>query len=203
MLTGDVSDDAVALVRGAGLVAVDTETSGLDWAADDLNLCQIYTDVTGPLLVTNTGDRPVGLSAILEDPSVVKVFHFAPFDLRFLEAKWAVRTQSVVCTKAASKLLDPGSPSAQHSLQALVERYLGLPLEKGQVRTSDWGSSHLTDEQIAYAAADVMHLPDLFRILQKRLLADPAVAQIYNEVCAYMPVDAHLAVAGYQNPLTY
>lgn len=203
MLSGDVSDDVVAQVKGAGLVAVDTETSGLDWATDSLHLCQVFTGATGPLLVRNEGPRPARLAALLEDPSVVKVFHFAPFDLRFLEAKWGVRAQAVVCTKAASKLLDPDLPSAQHSLQALAERYLGVQLSKGQVRTSNWGAADLSEAQVAYAAADVEHLPDLFRALQERLSMTPEVAQIFSEVCGYMPVDAHLAVAGYQDPLQY
>lgn len=203
VLSGDVSDEVVALIKDAGLVAVDTETSGLDWATDSLHLCQVFAGATGPLLVRNAGPRPQRLAALLEDPAVVKIFHFAPFDLRFLEAKWGVRAQAVVCTKAASKLLDPGLPSAHHSLQALVERYLGIQLSKGQVRTSNWGATDLSEEQVAYAAADVVHLPDLFKTLQARLSATPDIAQIYSEVCDYMPVDAHLAVAGYQNPLAY
>ena len=181
---------------------MDTETSGLDWATDSLQLCQLFTDETGPVLLSQVRGHPVELARLLADPDVVKVFHFAPFDLRFLEACWGVRAVSVECTKAASRLLDPDLPAAKHSLQSLLELHLGLRIEKGSVRTSDWGARTLTEEQIAYATADVDHLLALAQTLTHRLAAC-GKAELFAQVCAYMPVDAHLAVTGVPSPLVY
>lgn len=202
LVSGDLPPDLARSMRAAGRVAVDTETSGLDWATDSLQLCQLFTDETGPVLLGQVKGHPVELASLLADPDVVKVFHFAPFDLRFLESRWGVRTKTVECTKAASRLLDPGLPAAEHSLQALLEHRLGVRIEKGAVRTSDWGARTLTKEQIAYAAADVDHLLVLAETLTHRLEAS-GLAELFAEVCAYMPVDAHLAVKGVPNPLAY
>jgi ribonuclease D len=137
------------------------------------------------------------------DPTVLKVLHFAPFDLRFLEASWGMRAAPVGCTKAASRLLDPYLPSSEHSLQALLRRHLGIAVSKGEVRMSDWGSAAvLSEEQIGYATADVAHLLDLHDVLIKRL-DDLGRSELFARVCAYMPVDAHLEVTGIPNPLAY
>jgi ribonuclease D len=187
-------------MRSADRVAVDTETSGLDWARHRLHLCQLFTPGTGPVLLRNVEGEPPGLASVMHDPAVLKVMHFAPFDLRFLEAQWGIETRSVACTKAASRLMDPGLDD--HSLKALLERHLGVVIEKGAVRTSDWSLGTLSDEQIAYAVGDVSHLLDLHRLLADRLEA-AGLWGMFERVCAYMPVDAHLEVAGYPNPLTY
>lgn len=85
---GDLPSELAQSLTSAGCVAVDTETSGLDWSSDLLQLCQLYTPETGPILVRNVSARPERLGSVLEDPGVQKVFHFAPFDLRFLEGQW-------------------------------------------------------------------------------------------------------------------
>jgi len=124
LINGDLPEGVTASLRTAGRVAVDTETSGLDWSVDELHLCQLFSPATGPILLRNVSSRPTQLAALLEDRHVTKVFHFAPFDLRFLAARWDVRTDAVECTKAASRLLDPRLPPRAHSLQALLYRYL-------------------------------------------------------------------------------
>lgn len=197
---GDLPAEIAVAVRRAGRVAVDTETSGLDWAQDRLHLCQLFTPATGPVLLRRARRVPPELASVMHDPTVLKVMHFAPFDLKFLEAQWGVATRSVACTKAASRLLDPRLDD--HSLKALLERHLGIIIEKGTVRTSDWSSDMLTDEQIEYAVGDVSHLLDLHQVLANRLHAG-GLSRTFEQVCTYMPVDAHLQVAGYPNPLTY
>lgn len=172
----------------------------MDWTRDRLALCQLFTPETGAVLLRDVGGMPPTFASLMADQDTLKVFHFAPFDLRFLEAQWGVRTTSVACTKTASRLVEPTLES--HSLKPLLERHLGVTIEKGPVRTSDWSAPTLADEQIAYAADDVAHLLDLHRLLATRL--DVAgLSHLYAQVCAYLPVDAHLEVAGYPNPLTY
>ncbi|MEP7370225.1 MAG: ribonuclease D [Dermatophilaceae bacterium] len=200
LVDGDLPADIALTMRTAGRVAVDTETGGLDWARDRLHLCQLFTPETGPVLLRHVEGELHGLGSVMRDPAVLKVMHFAPFDLRFLEAQWGVETRSVACTKAASKLLDP--TLIDHSLKALLERHLGVLIEKGEVRTSDWSAVTLSDEQVAYAVGDVSHLLDLHQLLASRLEA-AGRSSMFEQVCAYMPVDSHLEVEGYPNPLTY
>lgn len=199
LLDGDLPPEVSRTIRTAGRVAVDTETSGLDWARDRLHLCQLFTPQTGPVLLRHIDDEPRHLWSVMRDAAVTKVMHFAPFDLRFLEAHSGTETRSVACTKAASRLLDP---TDDHSLKALLHRYLGVDLEKGAVRVSDWGAANLSDAQVAYAVGDVSHLLDLHQILTERL-EETKLIGIFEQVCDYMPLDAHLEVSGYPNPLTY
>ncbi|WP_430738918.1 hypothetical protein, partial [Vibrio cholerae] len=87
-------------------------------------------------------------------------------------------------------------------LGELVHRELGVTLDKGAVRTSDWSVPVLSDEQVNYAVGDVKHLPDLYEILIGRVRS-AALEGVYRSICEYMPVDAHLEVAGVPNPLQY
>jgi ribonuclease D len=145
---------------------------------------------------------PARLAELFADSNILKVFHFAPFDLRFLEAHWGVRATSIACTKAASKISDPEMPPQEHSLKRLAKRTLGVELDKGSVRTSDWGARVLTDEQLSYAVADVLHLLDVLDYQLERLTAAGRALDFWN-VCGYMPTDAHLGVTGVPNPLEY
>lgn len=201
VVSGDLPAELARQLRDAGRVAVDTETSGLDWRTDSLQLCQLFNAVVGAVLVRIEGDAPQ-LRSLLEDQTVTKVFHFAPFDLRFLEAAIGARTAPVICTKAASKLLRPGLPAQAHSLGALLVRHFGLELDKGAVRTSDWGSTALTDAQTDYAAGDVINLLRLADV-ELELLQTRGLTEEFEAICRYMPVDAHLDVTGVPNPLTY
>lgn len=202
LLDGDLPPSIADAMCAAGVVAVDTETSGLNWATESLHMCQLCTDETGPVLLRRVRQFPRQLARVLGAADVTKVFHFAPFDLRFLEAGWGVRVANIECTKTASKLLEPELLPADHSLQSLLSRHLGVTIEKGPVRTSDWGAARLTDSQVAYAATDVIHLVALADYLRERL-KDADRADLFAQVCAYMPLDAHLEVSGFPNPLTY
>ncbi|GAA1262115.1 ribonuclease D [Oryzihumus leptocrescens] len=199
---GDLPPELSLKLRAQPSVAVDTETSGLDWSADQLLLCQLFSPATGPVLLRNVSGVPGELAALIADPKVVKVLHHAPFDLRFLEARWGIRAGSVACTKAASKLLNPSGAHEEHSLKSVLDRYLGVKLEKGAVRTSDWSTPVLSDEQVEYATGDVSHLLELHRAMSAALEAK-SLTEIYAQVCAYMPIDAHLEVTGVPNPLVY
>lgn len=199
---GDLPDDLVAQLASASRIAVDTETSGLDWRTSELELCQIYSPPTGVLLVRNVTDVPLNLGTVLADEHVVKVFHFAPFDLRFLEARWRVAVRAVACTKAAAKILEPGLQRPAYSLMELLNRHCGVKISKGPVRTSDWGAEHLTTAQKEYAAGDVQYLLELDAVLQQSL-KDVGRLDLLKRVCDYMPLDSYLDVNGFSDPLTY
>ena len=202
IVNGDLPESIASAIRGTGRVAVDTETSGLHWSTDLLHLCQLYTDETGPVLVRDAGHRPAHLASVLGDPEIIKVFHFAPFDLRFLESGWGVRAVRVSARRQHQKLLHPSLAPSDHSLQPLLMRHLGIEIEKGPMRISDWGTASLTPEQIAYATDDVAHLLPLVDVLRAQLAASDRLG-LYEQVCAYLPVDAHLEVSGIPNPLAY
>jgi ribonuclease D len=153
--------------------------------------------------VVSLGDhRPARLIALLEDPEVEKVFHHAPFDLRFMMHVWGVQPASIRCTKVASKLLEPSAPNEAHSLQHLALRYLGVSLPKGNVRTSDWSARRLTAEQLKYAAGDVLHLLALLEALERALQAADRAA-LYDACCAFLPARVALELGDYPDVFAY
>lgn len=202
VVTGDIPDRLVEAYRRAGMVAWDTETSGLDPLTDELRLCQVSARGVGTTLVQIVRGRPAGLTALLADPAVRVVMHHAPFDLLFMRVAWEVRAANVRCTKIASKLIAPQSPSSEHSLAALSARLLGLSLTKGPVRTSDWGSTALSNEQIRYAAADVDHLLDLYDVLEGGL-ARARLSDLYDQCCGFLPSRTEVAALGMGDVFSY
>lgn len=197
----DLTAELTLRILQSGRCAVDTETSGLDWRTDRLEICQICSPATGPVIIRNTGHRPENLATILESSAVEKVLHFAPFDLRFLERWWGIRAQAVRCTKTASRVLEPDLPSASHSLKPLLKRRLGVRVGKGDVRTSDWGAHELSAKQVEYAIDDVAHLLSLHEDITSQM--SPEQRALYESVCAYLPSDAHREIVGVPNPLVH
>lgn len=198
----DFPEAALEAARATGRVAVDTETSGLDHLVDQLLLCQVLVPSVGVFLVRPQQAFLHGLCALLAAPEVEKVFHFAPFDLRFLYARFSTSIANVTCTKAASKLLHPEWEAARHSLGSLVELHFGVILDKSAVRVSDWGAPELSNDQIRYATGDVAHLLPLADV-ERELLMKRGLLDDFHEICRYMPLDARLAASGVPNPLAY
>jgi ribonuclease D len=202
IVQGDLDSDLLAEFRRASIVAVDTETSGLSWATDRLELCQLHSPSVGTALVQPGPGVPKRLLALLADRSVTKLFHHAPFDLEFLYAQWGVRAASVRCTKIAAKILTPDALPAARSLGSLAKSLLGVEMDKGAVRTSDWGVRTLSDEQVAYACADVEVLPALYGALTSMLNAAGRM-ELYEASCDFAPYSAELKVLGYPDPFSY
>lgn len=197
----DLTAEFALRILQSGSCAVDTETSGLDWRTDRLEICQIYSAATGAVIIRNLGRTPENLATVLESSAVEKILHFAPFDLRFLERQWGIRAKAVRCTKTASRILEPDLPSAEHSLKPLLERSLGIRVDKGAVRTSDWGAHELSSEQISYATSDVLHLISLHDQITSRMSAEQRA--LYESVCKYLPSDAHREIIGVPDPLVH
>ncbi|MFH8250520.1 hypothetical protein ACH3VR_09175 [Microbacterium sp. B2969] len=202
VVSGDLPQAAADAFVRDGIVAIDTETSGLDWRTAELQLCQLYSEPTGAVLVRDVRSYPRQLARVLRSEEVLKAFHFAPFDLRFIASKWGIDVVRLACTKAASKLLDPELPADAHTLESISNRYLQVSLSKGSVRTSDWGAAELTAEQLSYAVADVEHLPALLQQVESRLRSAGKYGT-WRAVCDYMPIAARLAVDGVPDPLVY
>jgi ribonuclease D len=199
---GDLPAELATVFGAAPRIAWDVETTGLEWHRERLATCQLFADGVGVVLVSINDGKPPHLAALLENPSVEKVFHHAPFDLRFMVHAWDVQPASVRCTKVASKLLEPDAPNEAHSLQRLVARHLGVTLTKGAVRTSDWTAATLSQEQLDYAAADVLYLFALLDVL-RAALRQQGLAHLYDDCCAFLPARVVLELGGYPDVFAY
>jgi ribonuclease D len=200
--SGDLPLELASAFANCPLVGWDIETSGLDWRGDRIGTCQIFAEELGAVVVSLSDETPVRLTGLLEDARVVKVFHHAPFDLRFMAYAWGAQPASIRCTKVASKLLNPQAPNEVHSLQNLAGRFLGVRLSKGPVRTSNWSAATLSAEQIDYAANDVIHLPSLLNALEHSLQED-GLDELYEQCCAFLPARVALELGGYPDVFAY
>lgn len=138
-------------------VAIDTETLGLNPHRDRLCVVQLSTgDGTADVVqIVPGGPAPETLKRVLADDNVLKIFHFARFDLAVLFHRLGVMPGPVYCTKIASKLAR--TYTDRHGLKDVVRETVGIDLSKQQ-QSSDWGAETLTQAQLDYAASDVLHL---------------------------------------------
>jgi ribonuclease D len=151
-------------------IAVDTETMGLQIGRDRLCLIQLCSPTGEVHLVQfrNGYDAP-NLKALLANPNITKLFHFARFDLASIQRYLGVVATPVFCTKIASRLVR--TYTDKHGLKELVREQLGMELSKQQ-QSSDWGAAQLSPEQLTYAASDVLHLHGLRDRLQAMLVRE-------------------------------
>ena len=187
--------DLPASVHFSGSVAVDTETMGLQMNRDRLCLVQLGDGKGNCHIVRfkrGQYDAP-NLKALLADSSVLKIFQYARFDVAALSLYLGVLCSPVYCTKIASKIARTNAPS--HSLKALCQSLLGIELEKEQ-QCSDWGAENLSEEQLKYAANDVLYLHALKEKLDALLDREGRTA--YARVCFdFLPHVAELDLAGF------
>ncbi len=176
-------------------VAIDTETMGLKTGRDRLCLVQLSSgDGTAHLVQIPQGaaDAP-NLKALLADPAVLKLFHFARFDLAALFHGLGVMPAPVYCTKIASRLVR--TYTDRHGLKELCRELLGIDLSKQQ-QSSDWGADQLSDAQLAYAASDVLYLHQIKAQLD-RMLAREGRTAIAQACFDFLPTRARLDLAGW------
>jgi len=185
------------------LVAMDTETLGLQLGRDRLCVVQLSSGDGNAHLVQMPKPGPEGtLSApnlvrLLTDPGVTKLLHFARFDLAIMQRSFGVITTPVYCTKIASRLVR--TYTDRHGLKDLVKELLGIELSKQQ-QSSDWGAAELTPEQVAYAGADVLYLHALKERLDK-MLAREGRTELAAACFAFLPVRAALDLGGWPDDI--
>ena len=194
---------AITLHRGdlpAGLsfgpvVAIDTETMGLNPHRDRLCLVQLSAgDGHAHLVQMPRGPhRAPRLAALLADPNVLKLFHFGRFDIAVLEHALGVRCEPVYCTKIAAKLTRTFTD--RFGLKDLCKELLGVDLSKQQ-QSSDWGADTLTEEQLNYAASDVLHLHAL-KARFDALLEREGRLELARAAFGFLPSRARLDLAGW------
>ena len=201
LVEGDVSSDFESAVRDARIVAWDIETSGLDWRLDRIGTCQLHVPNVGTQIIRMNGHQPERLRELLMSEHVRKVFHHAPFDLRFMRYQWKASARSVACTKILSKIVRPEASSEEHSLKPTLERFLGVVLDKSQ-QTSNWLSPTFTQEQLMYAVRDVEYLVPLLDTLMDEARAN-GVADIAERTFEYLPTRVETDVRGCGDVFAY
>ena len=177
------------------VVAIDTETMGLNPHRDRLCLVQMSGgDGDAHLVQFPRGPyRAPRLAAMLANPKVLKLFHFGRFDIAMLEHYLGGRCHPVYCTKIAARLTRTFTD--RFGLKDLCKELLGVDLSKQQ-QTSDWGAETLTEEQLAYAASDVLHLHALKAKLDA-LLAREGRTELAEAAFRFLPDRARLDLAGW------
>ncbi len=189
--------DLPAGLSFAGAVAVDTETLGLKPHRDRLCLVQLSGGDGAAHLVQFDGTNwsAPRLKAVLTDPGLTKIFHYARFDVAVLEQYLGVVTRPIYCTKIASKLVR--TYTDRHGLKDLCHELLGIELSKQQ-QSSDWGAASLSPQQLAYAASDVLHLHALKTALDA-MLARQGRTALAQACFAFVPNRSKLDLAGFED----
>ena len=185
------------------VVAVDTETMGLDPRRDRLCLVQLSAGDGQAHLVQIVPERLGGrgadcpnLKRLLADAATVKLMHFARFDVAILQQALGIPVAPIRCTKIAAKLVRTFTD--RHGLRDLCRELLGVEISKQQ-QTSDWGAPELSAEQIAYAASDVLYLHALWARLEALLVRENRLA-LAESCFAFLPARAELDLLGYEEP---
>ena len=177
------------------VVAIDTETMGLNPYRDRLCLVQLSSgDGNAHLVQIARGQTAApNLQRMLADPAVLKLFHFGRFDIAALHHAFGTLTAPVYCTKIASKLIR--TYTDRHGLKDLLLLLLEIDVSKQQ-QTSDWGAAVLTEAQLAYAASDVLYLHRLKAALDQRL-AREGRTELAQSCFSFLPTRALLDLTGY------
>ena len=177
------------------LVAVDTETLGLSLTRDALCVVQLSSgdgDAHVVQLIRPDYDCP-NLKALLGDPAVEKILHFARFDVAMVERSLGVTLAPLFCTKIASKLCR--TYTDRHGLKDVTRELIGIDMNKQQ-QSSDWGAAELSKAQLDYAASDVLYLHQLREQLTAMLEREGRM-EMAQACFDFLPVRARLDLAGW------
>ncbi|MBY6155116.1 ribonuclease D [Vannielia litorea] len=177
------------------VVAIDCETMGLNPHRDRLCLVQMSGgDGEAHLVQIDKGQTEApNLCAMLENPEVLKLFHFGRFDIAAMYNAFGALAAPVYCTKIASKLVRTFTD--RHGLKYLCQELIGVDISKQQ-QSSDWGAPELTEAQQSYAASDVLHLHQLRDVLNERLEREGRM-ELAQSCFGFLPTRAKLDLAGW------
>ena len=197
----DIPDDLLKIYLSSGEVAVDTELHGLKLHRDEICLVQICDDKDNLCLVKPDIDSPPpNLRKLVESTEVIKVFHFALTDVAFFKTSLGMTVTPFHCTKVMSKMIRTYTDG--HGLKDLTKQICGFDLEK-QMQQTDWSSKDLSQEQLKYAANDVLNLIKIYRTLDQMIKArcplytGGTVEELNEKAQAVLPNLIDLLIAGY------
>lgn len=177
------------------VVAIDCETMGLNPQRDRLCVVQLSGgDGNAHLVQVSKGQSEApNLCALLENPDVLKLFHFGRFDIAAMYNAFGALAAPVYCTKIASKLVR--TYTDRHGLKNLLQELIGVDVSKQQ-QMSDWGAAQLTNAQLDYAASDVLYLHKLRDALNLRLAREDRT-ELAQDCFNFLPTRAKLDLAGW------
>ena len=178
-------------------IAVDTETMGLKSVRDRLCLVQIADSEGSVYLVQiEKGQKQaINLAKVMTNEKIVKIFHYARFDIGILQRNLNFMTRNVYCTKIASKLARTFSQS--HGLKNLVKEILSIDISKEQ-QSSYWGTDVLDEDQINYAKQDVLYLHQIKKHLDKILKREDRY-DVFEKTCRFLPTRCELDNMGWED----
>ena len=187
--------DLPANVKFSGSIAVDTEAMGLSLHRDQLCVVQL-SDGNGDAHVVRldrNGFECPNLKALLSDKSVLKIFHFARFDVAMMQKWLGIECAPVFCTKIASKL--SRTYTDRHGLKDVSRELVGVDMSKAQ-QSSDWGADKLSEAQLSYAASDVLHLHKIMDKLVEMLTREGRL-ELAQSCFDFLPTRARLDLEGW------
>ena len=177
------------------VIAIDCETMGLNPKRDRLCVVQLSSgDGNAHLVQISKGQTSApNLCRMLEDPNVLKLFHFGRFDIAAMFEAFGALTAPVYCTKIASRLIR--TYTDRHGLKNLLQELLAIDISKQQ-QSSDWGAKRLSKAQIEYAASDVLYLHQLRESLNQMLIREGRM-EVAQSCFDFLPTRAQLDLAGW------
>ena len=192
-------DDLPSGLKLGNEIAVDTEAMGLEPKRDPLTLCQISSgkDDCHIIQFDRKNYKAKNLVAVLDNPSILKIFHYARFDVAVLKHFLKANVQNIYCTKIASKIAR--TYTDKHGLKDLVKEIIGVDMSK-QMQSSDWGAEKLSDKQIKYAASDCIYLHRIRSELNKMLIRENRM-DILKKCLAFVNTRVDLDLADYKNDI--
>ena len=200
-LIPDIPDKLIESYLKESEIAVDTELHGLRLFRDEVCLIQICDDKNNATLIKpKINHSPSNLIRLLTDPDVIKVFHFAITDVAFIKTSLNIDVEPFCCTKVMSKLIR--TYTSDHGLKDLILEVHGKQLNKEQ-QQSNWDSENLTDQQLEYAANDVLYLIKIYRklldMMEKRspLKSGITISELNQKAQSILPGLVELLIHGY------
>jgi len=194
----DINNNLYNLYKDSIYLAVDTEAMGLIHGRDRLCLIQICNEMNLTSCIKiqlNHSDSP-NIKKLLENNKIMKIFHYARFDVAALKCNLGINTSNIFCTKIASKLAR--TYTNKHGLKDLIHELIGIELDKSS-QSSDWGSAQdLSDRQIDYAANDVRYLIDAMQKLSVILKRERRY-ELAQKCFKTIPVHSELDILKFSN----
>ena len=181
-------------------ISIDTETLGLNIKRDRLCLIQLKNDHNGKIYLIKFEDDVMAKNSpnikfLLEDKNILKIFHFARFDMAILKENLKINVKNVFCTKVASKLTR--TYTSKHGLKDLVDELLNITLDKTE-QSSDWSQKKLSKKQISYAINDIIYLSQLKIDLEQKLINQKRL-KIFSSVMKFMETRVDLDLMGWSD----
>jgi len=180
-------------------ISVDCEAMGLEPKRDSLTLCQISTGKEDCHIIQfdRKNYKAKNLVAVLENPSVLKIFHYARFDVAVLKYFLKANIKNIYCTKIASKIAR--TYTDKHGLKDLVKEIIGVDMSK-QMQSSDWGAEKLSEKQLKYAASDCIYLHKIRFELNKMLVRENRM-NLLNKCLEFIDTRVELDLTDYKNDI--